>query len=69
MQYRVDRLNNIYIRLNDDGSTLMIKIEERGLKRITRVYSEIVSDWESIYNSYSHSDKREFDEAEKKAQI
>ncbi len=70
MQYRIDRLNNIYIRLNDDGSTLMIKIENNAnYPRYTRVLSWIDSDWDMIYNNYSHSNKREFDEAEKQAKI
>jgi len=71
MQYRIDRLNNIYIRLNDDGSILMIKIERKYtfIKRITRTLSYINKDWDMIYNNYSHSNKREFDEAEKLAKI
>ena len=66
MQYRIDRLNKIYIRLNDDGSCLMIKIENH---RITRVLRHDSNDWIMIYNNYSHSFKREFDEAEEKARI
>ena len=71
MQYRIDRLNNIYIRLNDDGSTLMIKLiySNGEILKITRVLSYQASDWDLIYNNYSHSNKREFDEAEKLARI
>ena len=71
MQYRIDRLNNIYIRLNDNGSVLMIKTEYDRTDgyRITKVYSDSSKDWEMIYNNYSHSNKREFEEAEKLAQI
>jgi len=71
MQYRVDRSNNIYIRLNDDGSILIIKIEMvlGMIKRVIKTRSFVDSDWDMIYNNYSHSNKREFEEAEKLAQI
>lgn len=73
MQYRIDRLNNIYIRLNDGGSMDIIKIEywphSKTIKRHTRTRSYQGTDWSMIYNNYSHSNKREFEEAEKLAQI
>ncbi len=73
MQYRKDTLNNIHVRLNDDGSIDIIKIEywtrAKDIKRIIYTKSFVGMDWEMIYNNYSHSNKREFDEAEKQARI
>lgn len=70
MQYRKDTFHNIFIRLNDDGSTLMIKAEMRNgdIWRSTRVVSYDPTDWSEAYH-YLRSDKREFDEAEKNARI
>ena len=69
-QYRIDRSNNIFIRLNDDGSTLMIKSEfNNGKIRHTRSWVNDSNDWIMIYNNYSRSDKFEFEKAESEAQI
>ncbi len=53
-----------WVRLNDDESVIIVMIEKGiAMNRYTVQKSYWYTDWDLIYNAYSHCNAREFNEA------